>query len=75
MPARIEQVAPGQIERQRQAERTALAHLGHALADLLGGDQVEPAELVDLGHLLLHALLQLVDQFSQEGAPADGKTA
>ena len=43
---RVEHVAAGIVERQAQAERQPLAHLGDALAHLLRGDQVETTELV-----------------------------
>src|ERR1051326_3776834 len=46
MAARIEQAAAGIIERQAETEAQALAHLGDALLDLLGGEQVEAAELI-----------------------------
>src|SRR5262245_56863494 len=46
MAPRIERVAAGIVERQAQAEGQAFAHLGNALLDLLGREQIEPAELV-----------------------------
>ena len=42
----VEHVAARVVERQAQAERAAVAHLGHALAHLLGRQQVETAKLV-----------------------------
>jgi hypothetical protein len=44
--ARVQDIAAGTFERQRQAEGQPLAHLGHALAHLLRREEVEAAELV-----------------------------
>ncbi len=46
LATRIEDAAARIVERHREAERQALAHLGDALLHLLGRDQVEPAELI-----------------------------
>src|SRR5882672_10002864 len=46
MAARIEHVAARQVEWKTEAERATLAHLGSTLPHLLGGQQVEPAELI-----------------------------
>src|SRR5882672_11147376 len=46
MAARIEHVAARQVEWKTEAERATLAHLGSTLSHLLGGQQVEPAELI-----------------------------
>ncbi len=46
VPARVQDVAARQIQRQAEAEGQALPHLGDALAHLLGGEQVQAPQLV-----------------------------
>ena len=46
VPARVQHVAAGIVERHRQAEGLALLDLGDALFDFGGGDLVHAAELV-----------------------------
>ena len=46
VPARIERRAARIVERQRQAERNALLHLGHALQHLLARHPVHAAALI-----------------------------
>ena len=46
MAARIELVAAGIIERQRETEAPAVLHLGDALQHLLGRDEVEAPQLI-----------------------------
>ena len=44
--ARVQHVAAGQIEWEREAERAAFLHLGNAFEHLPGRDQVETAQLI-----------------------------
>ena len=46
MAARVKHIAPGEVERQAQAERTALANLGNALAHLFRRQQIDLSPLV-----------------------------
>jgi hypothetical protein len=46
MAARVEHVAAGKVQRQRQAEGLAGADFARALQDLFFGDEVQAAELV-----------------------------
>ena len=45
-PARVQHVAAGIVERQRQAERETFLHLGDALQHLLAGNVIHPPALV-----------------------------
>ena len=46
MAALVQGGAAGEVEREAEAERASLLHLGHALQHLLGRHQVDAAELV-----------------------------
>src|SRR6266487_3160454 len=79
MAARVERIAARIVERQAETEAQALAHLGDALLDLFGRQQVEPAELVvraeiapgrALGPLLPPRRRIHVDRSPDQNAPA-----
>src|SRR6476660_4839461 len=46
MAALVQRDAPGEVERQAQAEADAGFDLAHPLQHLLGGEQVDPTEFV-----------------------------
>ncbi|MDT4862980.1 hypothetical protein FQZ97_976650 [compost metagenome] len=46
MAARVQHVAAGQVQRQRQAEHLARADFAHGLQHFFFGQQVQAAELV-----------------------------